>query len=53
MIADGLDRRQRAKDHTLPNRESGERIAHYEAENVEEETFEPVGVNGAIGVGDV
>ena len=53
MIANGLDRRQRAKNHTLPNREPGESIPHYETENIEEETFEPVSVYGAIGVGNV
>lgn len=53
VIADGLDRRQRAKDHTLPDREPSESVPHHEAEDIEEETFEPMSVHGTVCVGDV
>lgn len=53
VIADGLDRRQRAKDHTLPDRESSKSVPHHETEDIEEETFEPVSVYGTVCVGDV
>lgn len=53
MIADCLDRRQRAKKHALAWGKSRDLAGEDEAEDVEEKSFEPVSVDGTVGVGDV
>lgn len=53
VIADGLDGGARAEDHALPGAQPGHLAGDHKGEDVEEEGFEPVGVDGAVGVGNV
>ena len=48
VIADGLDGRERAKQHALAGRELGNLPREYKAEDIEEKGFEPVSVDGAV-----
>lgn len=53
MIANGLDGRRGAEQHALPWAQPRDLACQHETQDVEEEGFEPVGVDGAVGVGDV
>lgn len=53
VIANRLDGRERAEYHALAHRKLGNLACQDEAEDVEEESFEPVGVYGAVSVRDV
>lgn len=53
VIADGLDRGGAAEQHALPGAEACDLAGQDEGEDIEKEGLEPVGVDGAVGVGDV
>ncbi|KAL9024627.1 MAG: hypothetical protein Q9196_006381 [Gyalolechia fulgens] len=53
MVADGLDGGQAPEEHALPGGEAGDAGGEDKGEDVEAEGLEPVGVDGAVGVGDV
>ncbi len=53
VIADGLDGGAGAEDHALPGAQPGHLAGNHKGQDVEEEGFEPVGVDGAVGVRDV
>ena len=53
VIADGLDGGESAEQHALPRRELRDFPGQHEGDDVEEDRFKPVAVDGAVGVGDV
>lgn len=53
MIANRLDGRARPKHHTLPRAQLRHFARNHKGDDIQEQGFEPVGVDGALGVGDV
>ena len=53
VIAEGFDRGEGAEEHALARRQPRYLAREDEAEDVEEYRLEPVGVYGAVRVGDV
>lgn len=53
MIVDGLECRKRKQEDALSDAHARDVVGDGGAEGVEQETFEPVVIERAIGVGDV